>query len=88
MFETILGKCKEAGNGLVLNHVISSFHPDYIAANATTIAGLIKDSDDTFPKVSSGVACLLAINSCFSISSIAALDCVYLWENSLRKKTN
>ena len=51
IFETILGKCKEASNGLVLNHVVSSFHPDYIAANAGLIANLIKDSDGTFPKV-------------------------------------
>jgi len=50
IFDIVLSKCKEGGNGLVLNHIISSFHPDYIAANADTLANLIKDSDDTFPK--------------------------------------
>ena len=51
MFDIVLAKCKEAANGLVLNHVVSSFHPEYIAANADMIANLIKESDDTFPKV-------------------------------------
>eukprot|EP01087_Luapelamoeba_hula_P008608 TRINITY_DN2164_c0_g1_i2.p1 TRINITY_DN2164_c0_g1~~TRINITY_DN2164_c0_g1_i2.p1 ORF type:complete len:988 (-),score=189.50 TRINITY_DN2164_c0_g1_i2:79-3021(-) len=47
VFNAILLKYKESGNALVLNHIISSFHPDFIAGNAQPIALLIKDADET-----------------------------------------
>jgi len=47
VFNAILSKYKESGNALVLNHIISSFHPDFIAGNAQAMAQLIKDADDT-----------------------------------------
>jgi hypothetical protein len=45
VFQTTLAKYRKSGNSLVLNHIISSFPPDYIAANARPIAALIKESD-------------------------------------------
>jgi len=51
VFQTVLTKCRKSGNSLVLNHIISSFPPDYIASNARPIAALIKESDGlSYPK--------------------------------------
>lgn len=44
VFQATLAKYRKSGNSLVLNHIISSFPPDYIAANARPIAALIKVS--------------------------------------------
>jgi hypothetical protein len=42
----VLKKYKESNDALILNHILSSFSPDFIAANALAITSLIKESDD------------------------------------------
>lgn len=47
----VLRKYKETNDALILNHILSSFSPDFIAANALAITTLIREADDeSFPK--------------------------------------
>lgn len=49
--ESILERYTENKNAVVLNHIISSFHPDFIASHAHTITKHIRESDpNTYPK--------------------------------------
>lgn len=49
--ESILDKYTENKNAVVLNHIISSFHPDFIASHAHIITKHIRESDpNSYPK--------------------------------------
>jgi hypothetical protein len=51
MLESILERYTENKNAVVLNHIISSFPPDFIASHAHTITKHIRESDGaTYPK--------------------------------------
>lgn len=53
-FQELLAKYKMCkGSALCLNHIISSFSPDIIAQNSLALTQLIREADDTFPKVPS-----------------------------------
>ncbi|EGC31165.1 hypothetical protein DICPUDRAFT_50342 [Dictyostelium purpureum] len=49
--EEVLSLFRESKNSLLLNHIISSFPPDYICSNSTMFSNFIKDADSlSYPK--------------------------------------
>ncbi|EFA82898.1 hypothetical protein PPL_03676 [Heterostelium album PN500] len=51
VLEEVLGIFRESKNSLLLNHIISSFPPDYICNNSTMFSNFIKEADSfSYPK--------------------------------------
>eukprot|EP01113_Clastostelium_recurvatum_P024252 TRINITY_DN2894_c0_g1_i4.p1 TRINITY_DN2894_c0_g1~~TRINITY_DN2894_c0_g1_i4.p1 ORF type:complete len:702 (-),score=262.98 TRINITY_DN2894_c0_g1_i4:42-1856(-) len=49
--EGIIEKYKQSRNAVVLNHIISSFHPSYVATHALSLTALIREADaEAYPK--------------------------------------
>eukprot|EP01133_Synstelium_polycarpum_P000225 gene225-275_t len=51
VLEEVLGIFRESKNSLLLNHIISSFPPEYICNNSTMFSNFIKEADSfSYPK--------------------------------------
>lgn len=47
ILESVIEKYKESKSALILNHIVSSFHPDFISSKAHLITALIRECDDS-----------------------------------------